>query len=126
MVRFCLMLLLYTIIDGVATYATARWLRGDGREWCALAGVTYMLCVAIWLIGVSSNDGPGMVKAFAIYPIYAMVVGVVTGVVVAHETLSWRSWTCVAVGLLAVLVLLLDRGHLDPTDTKIVMDDQRQ
>jgi len=47
-------------------------------------------------------------RAMVIYPIWAMLVGLVTGLLITQEQLGYRSWIGVILGLLALLFVASD------------------
>ena len=106
--RFWLALAAYALVDTVATIAAAKWIMDRGRAWLVLAFLCYVACTVAWLVGLSARDPPGVTKAYAIYPLYAMVMGVAAGLLVSEERLSTRGWIGVALGVAAILLILSD------------------
>src|SRR5579883_2675721 len=105
--RFWAAIVAYIGFDFLATFASAKWLRNDGRAWLALSALGYFACTGAWLVGIGGERTPGVARACAIYPVVAMLAGVVAAVI-AGERPSIRVWIGVALGLVAVLLVALD------------------
>lgn len=80
MTRFWADLTAYMVVESVGTWASARWLRGDGRCFMVGAFAAYTACTVLWLLGVAGSQGPSLARALAIYPAVATLTGVAVAV----------------------------------------------
>lgn len=103
--KFWSILFGYATVDFLATWASARWIRGDGRVWMSISCLCYFGCSILWLWALGQKDAPTCTRALAIYPIVAMLTGVTTAWLIVGDKLGPRDWVGVALGLAAVIIL---------------------
>lgn len=64
--------------------------------WSSTIG--YFTCTGIWLAGLAGDTSPGVARANTIYPLLAMGIGVVGGLL-AGEHLGTEGWIGVVLGI---------------------------
>ncbi len=106
--KFGIYLVGYGIADMLATIASAYWLKYSSQVALTLAFIGYLSCSACWLSAIGSTDSPGFTRSMIIYPIWAMLVGVVTGVLITQEQLGLRSWLGAVLGLISLILVATD------------------
>lgn len=104
----------YFVLDAIAAFTTARWLKGGGRGYLVVSFLLYTGCTICWLIGVAQSDGPGFAKASVIYPIWAMICGLLVGIFVAQEKLVARDYVGVVLGFIALILIATKTKTGDP------------
>jgi multidrug transporter EmrE-like cation transporter len=110
--RFWVGLAVYLALDVFATWASVRWLKIHDRRFVAFSFLAYTGCTTTaWLWSISNAGTLGITRAFAIYPVVALVATVLAGGVFSGERLSARARTGVALGVLSILLLSIEEGN---------------
>jgi drug/metabolite transporter (DMT)-like permease len=106
--KFWLLLTGYAAADLLAAVASVHWLKRDSA-WCLwTAFIAYTICTLCWLASLRMPDSPGFTRAMAVYPLWAMLVGVSTGFVVSGERIGTRAWLGVLLGVVALTLIATD------------------
>lgn len=106
--KFWLLLLAYAISDVVATISSARWLKDNNPAYLVISFIAYTACTISWLISIRSSDAPNFTRAMVIYPIWALLVGLLTGLLVMRDHINIQTWLGIVLGLIALLLVASD------------------
>ena len=103
--RFWGTLVVYAAIELFGTCASVLWLRGSGRVWLIASASAYVICIGLWLFAIAGEKGPSLTRALAIYPLWALLAGVATGLVMTDDNLTIRDWVGLVLGTAAIILL---------------------
>ncbi len=106
---FLTLLSVYFIADLAGTIFVKRWADDNDRSYLVAGLAFYFICSLCWAWSLRFEC---LTRASAIYPIYAMISGIILGVFWCKERITTINGIGIVFGLISI-ILVLYGGH-DP------------